>query len=34
MQDLDTFFKKYTSKVEILQRRKTRLLIFFVFLNF
>ena len=25
MRDLNTFFKKYTSKVEILQRRKTRL---------
>ena len=25
MRDLNTFFKKYTSKVEILQRTKTRL---------
>ena len=25
LRDINTFFKKYTSKVEILQRRKTRL---------
>ena len=28
MRDLNTFFKKYTLKVGILQRRKTRFLIF------
>ena len=28
MRDLNKFFKKYTSNLEILQRRKTRFLIF------